>query len=109
MTEVPRGSYLRIALDGVHGIEGAYVAAKIGDQLLGCPDRATAYPSNTWEYANVRSKKNYTYYLPLDPGMIGKEIELYVLAYDQNHLYFQPQLWITTKDIPFEQLKIELK
>ena len=41
--------------------------------------------------------------------MIGKEIELYVLAYDQQHLDFQPRLWITTDDIPFEKLEVELR
>ena len=67
-------------LNGKHGVEGAYVAAKIDGKLVGAPDRAVSFPSNTWEYVNARRDKNYTYYIPLKKEYVNKEIEIFVLS-----------------------------
>ena len=96
-------------MEGKHGVEGAYVGAKIDGQLVGAPDRAVSYQSNTWEYVNKRSDSNYTYYIPLTPDMVAKEIEVYVMGYDKEHLDFKPALYITTKAVPFEKIKLVLK
>jgi len=107
--EIPKGSYLCIALEGKHGIEGAYAAAKIDGKFYGCPDRAVSYPSNTWEYANAKRDANYTYYMPLTEDMRKKEIEIYVMAYDDEALDFVPTLYITTDEIPFQEASLILK
>ncbi len=102
-------SYLCIALEGKHGVEGAYVAAKIDGKYLGCPDRAVSYPSNTWEYVNAKRDANYTYYLPITNFMLKKKIELYVMGYDEENLDFKPKLYITTSEIPYEEKTLIIK
>ncbi len=109
LDEIHKGSYLCIAINGVHGVEGAYAAVKVDGQLMGCPDRAVSYPSNTWEYVNARSDKNYTYYFPVDQQMEGKQIEVFVMAYEADKLELKPELWITANPIPFEKMRLELK
>ena len=109
LPEIAKDSYLCVALEGKHGVEGAYVGAKIDGQLVGAPDRAVSYQSNTWEYVNKRSDSNYTYYFPLTQNMVDKDIEVYVMGYDKEHLDFKPALYITTKAIPFEKIKLVLK
>jgi hypothetical protein len=87
------GAKLCIAVEGVHGVEGAYAALKIGDRYIGCPDRAASYPSNTWEYVNARRDTGYTYYAPVTPDMVGVPIDVWVLAYDAEHLDLHPVVW----------------
>ena len=79
---VADGEYLAIALNGEHGHEGAYCVAEIDGQLTGCPDRASAYRVNVWECRVRPNDRNYTYYLPLDASMSGKEITLHAMFCD---------------------------
>jgi hypothetical protein len=89
------GGYLCIALEGEHGIEGAYAALKINGKLAGCPDRAASFPANTWEYVTARRGTGYTYYAPITRDMIDQPIDIYVFAYDKEKTDFQPIAWIT--------------
>ncbi|MCK4763154.1 MAG: hypothetical protein KAW12_13240 [Candidatus Aminicenantes bacterium] len=104
-----KGSYFCIALEGEHGVEGAYAALKVDGKLVGCPDRAASYPANTWEYVNARRDKNYTYYAPITKDMIGKNIEVYVLAYEKKKTRFRPRVWVTAYPTPYEEKLLELK
>jgi hypothetical protein len=106
--EVLDGSYLAVAINGVHGIEGAYAAARIGDKLVGAPDRAVSYPSNTWEHEVWRTDKNYTYYIPLDQSMEGQEMQVYVLGLNADWTDLNPEIWQTAAD-PFEYKILELE
>lgn len=102
LNELANGSYLSIALNGEHGVEGAYVAATVDGKLIGAPSRATSYQSNTWEYVNGRSSSNYTYYIPLTEDMVGKKIEVFVMGYDKERLDFKPEVWISSRD-PYKE------
>ncbi len=103
LDEIPEGSYLCIAINGTHGIEGAYAGLKIDGEYFGCPDRAPAFKSNVWE-ADVReSDKNYTYYFPLDKNMAGKKIEVFVLGLNGEHLDLKPEIYITAYPVPFKK------
>ena len=51
LDQIPKGSYLCIAVRGVHGAEGAYAALKVTGKYAGCPDRSVSYPAtsgNSW-------------------------------------------------------------
>lgn len=89
-------SYLSVAVNGEHGVEGAYAAFKVDGRLVGAPSRAVSYPSNTWEYVNAKSASNYTYYFPLTKDMIGKKIEVFVMGYESDKLDITPEVWISS-------------
>jgi len=108
LDEIPEGSYLSIAINGKHGIEGAYAAATIGGQLIGAPDRAASYPSNTWEYVNAERDGYYTYYIPLNDSYIGKKIAVYVMAYDEENTDLKPEIWISARGDAKEKVRLEL-
>ena len=108
LEEIAKNSYLCVALNGVHGTEGAYVAAKINGKMVGAPDRAQSYQSNTWEYVNSRTNNNYTYYIPLDGTEVGKEIEVFILGFEEEFHEFKPEVWIHAYPVPFEKVKIKL-
>ncbi len=108
MDEVPAGSYLCVAINGKHGVEGAYAAAKIDGKLVGATDRASSFPSNTWEYINARRDKNYTYYIPVDETVIGKTIEVFVIGFDEENMDLRPELWISAYPHPWEKIKLVL-
>ncbi len=103
LDEYVGGSYLCIAVEGEHGVEGAYAALKVGGRLRGCPDRAPSFPANTWEYVNARRDQNYTYYVPVGRDMINQPIDIYVLAYDKTKTDLHPHLWITAYPPPYEE------
>ena len=109
LDEIPDGSYLCIAIDGEHGIEGAYAGVKINGQYVGCPDRAPSFKSNTWEVGVRATDKNYTYYIPLDKGIIGKEIEAFVLGFNKSQIDLKPEVYITAYPIPFRKKLLILK
>ncbi len=106
--QIPKNSYLSIAINGEHGVEGAYAAAKIEGYYTGAPDRAPSYPSNTWEYYARQYDRNYTYYIPLDKGVDGKSIEVYVLGLNQGKTDLKPEVWITSYPVPFEEKELIL-
>jgi len=108
LDEVPTGSYLCIAINGKHGREGAYAAAKIDGELIGAPDRAPSHLSNPWESFNARHDKNYTYYIPVKEEYKGKKIELFVFGYDKENLDFNSELWISAYPQPWEKIKLVL-
>lgn len=109
LDEIPEGSYLCIAINGEHGIEGAYAGAKIDGKYVGCPDRAPSFKSNSWEVGVREVGKNYTYYLPLNKEMTGKEIEAFVLGFNKSQLDLQPEVYITAYTAPYKKKLLVLK
>lgn len=106
LTEIPKGSYLAIALNGKHGDEGAYAAIRVNGKPVGAPDRSISYKSNAWEYPVPRIESNYTYYVPLTQDMIGARIEAVVLVLKNGVSEFNPDVWITCYPIPYEKKEI---
>jgi hypothetical protein len=103
LDEIPKKSYLAINLHGYHDIEGAYVAARMGEQLIGAPDRAPSYPANYWESWGRLHPYNNTYYIPLNSSMKGKPIQLYILGLKGARIHIKPDVYITAYPIPFEE------
>lgn len=105
--EIPKGSYLCIAINGTHGAEKAFASVKIDGQPVGCPDRSPSFPSNVWEYPVAAADRGYTYYLPLTSEMAGKKLEAFVLS-EGKQTVLKPEVWITAYPIPFEKLNLVL-
>jgi len=106
LNEIPKGSYLAVALNGMHGIEGAYAALRVNGKLIGAPDRSLSYRSNTWEYPVPSDDSNYTYYFPLTEEMKGSKIDVVVLVMKEGVAKFNPEVWITAYPIPYEKKEI---
>jgi hypothetical protein len=96
--EAAPGSYLCIALDGEHGVDGAWVAARLTGRLIGCPDRAPSFNSNVWEHDGAlrHAGRDYTYYLPVTPDMIGMTVDVVALTLHGGVNTYHPSVWITT-------------
>jgi len=108
LDEVPEGSYFAIAINGRHGIEGAYAAIRVDGEPIGAPDRSVSYPSNVWECPARSSDSNYTYYVPATRDMIGKKIDAIVLGLRGGNTDIEPAVWITAYPIPFEARELVL-
>jgi len=109
LNEVAKNAYLCVAINGEHGVEGAYAALKIDGKYVGAPSRATSYPANHWEYPTVKSASNYTYYFPLTEAAKGKKIEVFVLGYNAEKLNLKPEAWITAYPVPFEEKTLRIE
>jgi hypothetical protein len=99
--EAAPGAYLCIALDGDHGVDGAWVAARLHGKPIGCPDRAVSFDSNVWETdgGGVRhTGQNYTYYLPITPEMIGQKLDIVALTLRGGKNSYKPSAWITSQN-----------
>ena len=68
--EITPTSYLCLAVEGQHGVEGCYPALRIGERLIGSAERAASYPANAWEYPARRQKTGYTYFFDLDESCL---------------------------------------
>lgn len=91
------GDYIAVALNGIHGEEGAYCVAEMDGKLVGSPDRAPAYRSNVWEFVVTRSDRNYTYYFPLEASMAGKSVKICVLLCNEAHTDLVCDVWLCPK------------
>ena len=80
------GSYIAVAIEGRHGVEGAYCAAEFDGKPVGFNDRASSYPVNNWEHIVAGSDKCYTYYLKLTDCMKDKEIKLYTMFKNESDI-----------------------
>jgi hypothetical protein len=114
LEEAAKGSYLAVAVNGRHGVEGAYAALRIGDAYVGSPRRAISYPSNVWEWYVRTTDSHYTYYFPVPPEWVDREIEAVVLALrtddvtDREEANLEPEVWITAYPIPYESKELIL-
>ena len=106
--EIPKNSYLAIALNGEHGTEGAYAAIRVNGQPVGAPDRSVSFPSNSWEYPARKMSSNYTYYVPLRSGMKGATIDAVVLGMNNGSDKFKPEVWITAYPAPYSEMMLTL-
>ncbi|NQV31484.1 MAG: hypothetical protein HQ515_02265 [Phycisphaeraceae bacterium] len=108
LNEIPKGGYLAIALNGEHGLEGAYAAIRVNGKPVGAPDRSVSYPANTWEYPARKRTSNYTYYIPLTDDMKGAKIDAVVLGMRNGSDKFKPEVWITAYPAPFSEQLLTL-
>jgi len=108
LNEIPKGSYLAIALNGEHGVEGAYAAIRVDGKPVGAPDRSVSYPSNSFEYPPRKRSSNYTYYVPLTEDMEGKKIDAVVLGLRHGKVDFKPEVWVTAYPTPYSEEVITL-
>jgi hypothetical protein len=106
--EMARNAFLAVALNGKHGSEKAYAALRIDGRLVGAPDRAVSFPSNTWEYFNAEEDHDYTYYFPLSESTAGKAIEIIVLVLRGGVNDVRPEAWITAYPAPWETRELIL-
>jgi hypothetical protein len=106
--EITPTSYLCVAVEGKHGIEGCYAALRVGDRLIGSPERAVSYPSNTWEYPVRTRETGYTYYIPLDDSMLNQDIEVFLLGMKDGGQDLNPTVWITARDLPFTSERVTI-
>lgn len=107
--EITPTSYLCVAVEGKHGIEGCYAALRVGDRLIGAPERAASYPSNAWEYPVRNRDTGYTYYIPLDDSMLNQDLEVVLLGMKGGGQELQPTVWITARDLPFTRERVTVK
>jgi len=106
--EIPKGSYLAIALNGEHGVEGAYAAIRVNGKPVGAPDRSVSYPNNPFENPPRQRSSNYTYYVPLTEDMKGAQIDAVVLGMRNGSDKFKPEVWITAYPTPFSEMVLSL-
>ncbi|MCE5326902.1 MAG: hypothetical protein LLG01_10865 [Planctomycetaceae bacterium] len=100
LDEAAPGSFLCIAMEGDHGRDGVWAAARVNGKPVGCPDRAVSFDSNIWEadFGLRQVESNYTYYLPVTPDMIGAKIEVIAMSLWLGRQNIRPQVWITSLD-----------
>lgn len=118
LDEFPKGSYLAIAVNGEYADESMYAAIRVNGNIIGAPDRALSYTSNTWEQMVIRLnnpvftgqeiKGNYTYYFPLEHGMVDQNIEAYVIGIKGEVKDVKPEVWITAYPVPYEKKTLVL-
>jgi hypothetical protein len=106
--EIHPGTYLAVALEGVHGIEGAYAAIRVDGTPVGASDRSPSYPCNPWEYPVQGTDSHYTYYIPLTKEMEGRKLDIVVLGMKGGMKDFKPNAYLTCHPVPYQKLELKL-
>jgi len=111
LSEIPRNSYLCIAINGEHGQERAFATLSVdgGELLIGASKRAPSYPGHPWEHSIAGTNENYTYFFPLTDSLRGKSIDAFVLVLQDLKEDITPEIWITAYPAPYSKkvLKVE--
>lgn len=89
------GGKICVALEGRHGVEGAYAALRIGHAYVGAPDRAPSYRSNTFESNVSQTDRNYTYFIPITADMTQQDVEVVVLGTSACDRDLKPHVYLT--------------
>ncbi|MBQ3864401.1 MAG: hypothetical protein II781_00990 [Clostridia bacterium] len=55
------GSYVALAVEGAHGVEGVYCGAVLDGENVGFPHRAPDYKANVWEARVLEKDRNNTF------------------------------------------------
>jgi len=108
INEIHPGSYLAVALEGEHGVEGAYTAMRVEGKPVGASDRSPSYPVNPWEYPVDEAESHYTYYIPLTSEMEGKKMEIFVLGMKGGKTNFKPTAYLTCYPDPYQKKELLL-
>jgi len=108
INEIHVGTYIAVALEGEHGIEGVYAAIRVNGIPVGASDRSPSYPANPWEYPVAKVNSHYTYYIPLTKDMEGKEIDVVVLGMKGGVQEFKPTAYLTCYPKPYEKMELKL-
>jgi hypothetical protein len=108
INEIHPGTYIAVALEGVHGTEGAYAAIRVDGKPVGAADRSPSYPCNAWEYPVRGTDSHYTYYIPLTKDMEGRKIDIVVLGMKGGRKDFKPNAYLTCYPVPYEKLELKL-
>jgi hypothetical protein len=106
--EIHPGSYLAVALEGEHGLEGAYAALRVDGRPVGAFDRSPSYPVNPWEYPVAEVGSHYTYYIPLTREMEGKKLEIVVLGMKNGETNFKPAAYLCCYPKPYQKKELKL-
>ncbi len=109
INEIHPGSYIAVALEGEHGIEGAYAAVRVDGKPVGAADRSPSYPVNPWEYPVVAVNSHYTYYIPLTKEMEGKKMDIVVMGMNGGVANFKPVAYLTCYPTPVKKLELVLR
>ena len=88
------GSYLAVAIEGVHGAEGVYCASEISGQNIGFPRRAPDYKANVWEHRVMDGDRNNTFFMPLPEGSEGKTVTIKALFADKKCADITCNVWL---------------
>ncbi len=109
LNEIPKNSYLCIAVNGQYGNEGVFAGVKIDGKYYGCPDRSPSFTSNTWELSVTKTDKNYTYYFPLTDNMKDKNIEIFAFQMNKTKVTITAEAFISAYPIPFIEKTLVLQ
>ena len=88
------GSYLSVALEGEHGVEGAYAAVEMSGDALGAAERAPTYLANVWESRVILMDHHYTYYIPVTEEMLDQELTVWLLQVDAAHTDYTSDVYL---------------
>jgi len=108
INDIPQGSFLAIALEGEHGVEGAYAAMRVHGIPVGASDRSPSFPVNPWEYPVYDPGSHYTYYIPLSKEMEGKQLDIFVLGMKGGKTNFKPRLYLGCYPVPYQKKELIL-
>ena len=109
LDEAAPGAYLALAVHGEFGAELITAALRVGDGYIGAAHRSPSFPGNTWEGPVSRTGGNYTYYFPVTPELLGRDLEAVVMLLRGGKPDVRPELWVTSYPQPFVAREIILE
>ena len=106
-----KGCYLSVALDGIHGVEGAYALLEADGKIITAPDRAPSYQANGWEcppFRSVHQDHHYTYYFPVSEDLCDKDLTVRILGMDKEKASYPVQIYLCDENRELDGMVLSL-
>ncbi|MBR6620484.1 MAG: hypothetical protein IKK85_09085 [Clostridia bacterium] len=97
LPEYKKGSFIAVAVEGIHGNEGVYCTAEFEGNHTGFPRRAPDYKANQWEHMVCSSDKNNTFYFDLPDNLENKSIKINAIFSDRRKQEIECNVYLCEK------------
>ncbi len=107
LTGIGKKAYLTVTAPAICKDGSLFALLVVDGKIIGAADRAPSFPYNNWEHFGTPDK-NFTYYIPLNDSMEGKQAQVMLLSTDDNLRGMKPEVWLTNLDL-YEKAELILE
>ena len=106
-TGIAKNAYLSVTVPSDCKESSVFAFMIVDGKIIAANDRAPSFPYNNWEHYSI-PEKNFTFYIPVDEKLEGKEVEVLLLSTDNKLKDLKPEVWLCNPDI-YEKAELILE
>ncbi|OIP84514.1 MAG: hypothetical protein AUK44_02310 [Porphyromonadaceae bacterium CG2_30_38_12] len=107
LTGIAKGAYLSVTFPVNCIDESAFAFMIVNGKVIAANNRAPSFKYNNWEHFSIPDK-NFTFYIPVDTNLEGKQVEVMLLSTDKNLAEMKPEVYLCNTN-RYEKAELRLE